>query len=181
MSQSPISNLQSPIFLLGFMASGKSTIGRVLATRLQVPFIDLDDLIVHRAGKTIGEVIQQKGEPYFRQLETECLQQAIAEQAGVIALGGGAFTQEANRALVAQVGVSVWLDAPFALCWQRIQNDAVVRPLAPTEAEAHARYQQRIALYEQAQMRVEIQAEEAAETIVTKLLQQFSAPASMPK
>lgn len=170
----PISPLPSPIFLLGFMASGKSTIGRALAERLQVPFIDLDDLIVQRAGKTIGEVIQQEGESYFRQLETECLQQAIAEQAGVIALGGGAFTQEANRALVAKAGVSVWLDAPFALCWQRIQTDAVVRPLAPTEAEARARYQQRIALYEQAQMHVVIRAEEEAEAIVTKLLHKFS-------
>lgn len=170
----PISHLPFPIFLLGFMASGKSTIGRALAHRLQVPFIDLDDLIVQRAGKTIGEVIQQEGEPYFRQLETECLQQAIAEQAGVIALGGGAFTQEANRALVVKAGVSVWLDAPFALCWQRIQTDAVVRPLAPTEAEAHARYQQRIALYEQAQMHVVIRAEEEAEAIVTKLLHKFS-------
>lgn len=170
MSQSPISNLQSPIFLVGFMASGKTTIGRALAERLRVPFIDLDEQLVTAAGCTIAELIQDNGEAYFRQLETACLRQAAAREPAVIALGGGAFTQAVNRALIAQTGVAVWLDAPFELCWERIQRDAVVRPLAANEAEARARFEQRIPLYQQAQLRIAIAAEMRSETIAAEII-----------
>lgn len=176
MSQSPISHLPSSIFLLGFMASGKSTIGRALATHLNMPFIDLDEEIVKYAGQTIGEIVRQAGEAHFRQLETECLQKAAQETAGVIALGGGAFTQASNRALVAQHGISVWLDAPFELCWQRIQSDAVVRPLAPTREEAFARYQQRNPLYQQAQLRIPLTAASSPVSAVAQILNQLRRP-----
>lgn len=174
MSQSQISNLPSPLFLVGFMASGKSTVGRALAERLGTPFIDLDEAIEKAARCTIAEIIRDKGEAYFRQLETDCLRQAAAGETAVIALGGGAFTQAVNRDLIARAGISVWLDAPFALCWERIRRDAVVRPLAPTETEARARYEQRSPLYERAQVRIKIMGEDSAETIVAKILNEFS-------
>jgi shikimate kinase len=156
---SAISNLQSPIsnlFIVGFMASGKTTVGRALAQRLDVSFIDLDELVVAAAGSTIAEMIARQGEAAFRQLETECLRRAITQEAAVISLGGGAFTQPANRELVAQAGVSIWLDAPFDLCWERIQRDAVVRPLAANREEAHARFQQRIPIYQQATVHIRV-------------------------
>lgn len=161
------------LFLVGFMASGKTTIGRVLAERLKVPFIDLDEEIVRAAGCTIAEMIQRDGEAAFRQLETECLRQAASRGFAVISLGGGAFVQPINREIVAQSGVSIWLDAPFELCWQRIQQDAVVRPLAPTEAEARARYEQRIPIYEEAQVRIKIQAEDKTEGVVTQIINDY--------
>ncbi len=170
MSQSSISNRQAPIFLLGFMASGKTTVGRALAERLNVPFIDLDEEIVTAAGCTIAEMIARQGEAAFRQLETECLRKASSHKPAVIALGGGAFTQAVNRELILQAGVSVWLDAPIGLCWERIQRDAVVRPLAPTEEEARARFQQRIPIYEQAELHIKIQAEDSAEAIAARIL-----------
>lgn len=176
MAESPIPPLPVPIFLVGFMASGKSTVGRALAAHLHTAFLDLDEEIVKRAGKTIGEIVQQEGEPYFRQLETACLQQAVQEQVGVIALGGGAFTQAVNRSLVAQQGISVWLDVPFAVCWERIQQDAVVRPLAATEEAARVRFQQRIALYEQAQLRISVTAKAAPEAIATQILATLRSP-----
>ncbi len=165
---SPIPNSQFPIpnlFLVGFMASGKTTVGHALAARLGVPFVDLDKEIITAAGCTIAEMIVQQGEAAFRQLETECLRQAITREAVVIALGGGAFTQSVNRDLIAQAGVSIWLDAPFALCWERIQRDAVVRPLAPTADEARTRFLQRIPIYEQAEIRVQIQKDSFPERI----------------
>ncbi len=162
------------LFLVGFMASGKTTIGRALAERLNVPFIDLDEMIVAAAGCPIAELIQDKGEAYFRQLETECLRQAVAREPAVIALGGGAFTQAVNRALIAQTGVSVWLDAPFELCWERIQRDAVVRPLAANEEAARVRFEQRLPLYQQAQLHIKIQAEDSTEGIVAQMLNEFS-------
>ena len=156
------------------MASGKSTVGRALAERLGVAFIDLDEAIEAAAGSTIAELIQSKGEAYFRQLESDCLRQAAAQEAAVIALGGGAFTQASNRELIARTGVAVWLDAPFALCWERIQRDAVVRPLAATEAEARARFEQRLPIYAQAQKQIQILAEDSTETIVARILNEFS-------
>lgn len=170
---SQISSFKSHIFIIGFMASGKSTVGRALAAQRNAPFIDLDEEIIRNAGKPIAEIIQQEGEPYFRQLETECLRKAVAQGAAVIALGGGAFTQAVNRDFIAQTGISVWLDAPFALCWQRIQSDAVVRPLAATEDEARTRYQQRIPVYQQAQIHVQVTVDASVAHLIAKILAQL--------
>lgn len=174
---SPIPHPPSPIpnlFLVGFMASGKTTVGRTLAEQLGVPFIDLDEEIVVAAGCSIAQMMAREGEAAFRQLETECLRKAATRATAVIALGGGAFTQASNRALILEAGMSVWLDAPFGLCWERIQRDAVVRPLAATEKEARARFLQRIPIYEQAQIRVKIQAEDSSDAIAARILSEFS-------
>ena len=168
-NQNPKSKIQN-LFLVGFMASGKTTVGRALAARLGLPFVDLDEEIITTAGSTIVEMIVQQGEAAFRQLETECLRRAITREAVVIALGGGAFTQSVNRSLITQAGVSIWLDAPFALCWERIQRDAVVRPLAPTADEARTRFLQRIPIYEQAEIRVQIQKDSFPEKIAGEIL-----------
>ena len=96
-----------------------------------------------------------------------------ARKSVVMALGGGAFTQAINRELVAQMGISIWLDAPFALCWQRIQSDTVVRPLAPTREEAYLRYQQRSSIYQQAQLRVTVTPEDSPASLVPQILAQL--------
>jgi shikimate kinase len=167
--QNPQSKIQN-LFIVGFMASGKTTVGRALAQRLDIPFIDLDERIVAAAGSTIAEMIAREGEAAFRQLETECLRQAITREAAVISLGGGAFTQAVNQDLITQAGVSIWLDAPFDLCWERIQRDAVVRPLAANEEAARARFQQRIPIYEQATVRVRVTPNSFPEAITTEIL-----------
>src|SRR5215475_12880865 len=123
MSQARISNLQSPIFLLGFMASGKSTVGPLLAARLNRRFIDLDRVIEGKAGCPIVELIEREGEERFREIETETLREAVSQSGVIIAPGGGAITREENRELMSRLGITVWLDAPFELCWRRIQND----------------------------------------------------------
>ncbi len=170
MNQSPSYHSSSSIFLLGFMASGKSTVGRALAKYLNLPFVDLDDEIINAAGCTIAQMITRAGEAAFRQLESECLRQAAMRATAVIALGGGAFTQAVNRALIAQAGISVWLDAPFALCWERIQCDAVVRPLAATREQAQARFQQRLPIYEQAQIHIPVTADAFPEIIAAEII-----------
>jgi shikimate kinase len=174
MEQSPISNLQSPIFLIGFMASGKSTVGPALAAKLNRPFIDLDPLIEAKVGCTIAELIAREGEDRFRQLETETLREAAQNRRAIIAPGGGAITREENRQLMSQLGITIWLNAPFELCWRRIERDATVRPLAPNEESARARYEQRLPLYRQASVRVTISEwqspDEISEAIIAALL-----------
>src|SRR5258706_16117400 len=90
------------IILLGFMGSGKTTIGRLLAERLGRAFVDLDDRIESAAGKTIAEIFASDGEAAFRQLETECLSRILTEEREplVIGLGGGTFVHERNRAAI---------------------------------------------------------------------------------
>ncbi|MFN0111584.1 MAG: shikimate kinase [Blastocatellia bacterium] len=164
--------MNSAIFLVGFMASGKTTVGAALAARLNRRFVDLDELIVAQTGCSIGEFVTREGEERFRQIETEVLREA-ANNASVIAPGGGAITRPENREEMAKAGVMVWLDAPFELCWQRIRQDAVVRPLAATEEVARERYEQRLPLYQQARLRIAINPyqtpEEIAEAICFNL------------
>jgi len=123
------------------MACGKSTIGRVLSKKLHRPFIDLDEWIETKIGCTIAELIKREGEERFRQIETETLRRSAQSELSVIAPGGGAITRAENRELMSQLGITVWLDAPFDLCWQRIKQDRVVRPLAPNEQAARLRYE----------------------------------------
>src|SRR5262245_57141481 len=175
MSQSRISNPQPPIFLLGFMASGKSTVGPVLAAKLDLEFIDLDLVIEAGAGCAITELIEREGEERFREIETETLREAASRGAAVIAPGGGAITRAENRELMSRLGITVWLDAPFELCWRRIQEDGATRPLAPDEATAKARYEGRLALYSQASIHIPINQshspDDISETIINQLLE----------
>lgn len=173
-----IPHLQNPtaIFLVGFMASGKTTVGAALAGRLNRRFIDLDELIVEQADCSIADLIEREGEERFRQMETETLKKA-AQESAVIAPGGGAITRDENREFMLRSGVVVWLDAPFELCWQRIRQDAIVRPLAPNETVARERYEQRLPLYRQASFRVAVTEtmtpDEIARAIALKLSNQL--------
>ncbi len=154
--ESAIRNPQSAIFLVGFMASGKSTVGPVLAAKLGLEFIDLDRVIEARAGCAIIELIERDGEERFREIETEALREAVSRGAAIIAPGGGAITRAENRELMSRLGITVWLDAPFELCWRRIQKDGATRPLAPDEATASSAYERRWALYRQASIHIPI-------------------------
>ena len=93
-----------PIFLTGFMATGKSRVGRALALRLGRPFYDTDDMIETRAGKPIPRIFTEDGEEAFRALETACVREAAARPDAVVALGGGAITRADNRDAIRQAG-----------------------------------------------------------------------------
>lgn len=171
MGESPGAQRHPIIFLVGFMACGKSTIGPLLAAQLHCPFVDLDRVIEAQVGSTIGELIARAGEEHFRQIETTVLHTLTQRGPAVIAPGGGAITRAENRALMRQRGITIWLDAPFALCWQRIGQDAAVRPLAPDEATARARYEQRLPLYQQAALRLTLKEQQSPAEIATLVVQ----------
>jgi shikimate kinase len=162
------------LFLVGFMASGKTTVGPVLAAQLGVPFTDLDRLIEEENGSTIATIIGRDGEESFRRLETATLRAAIEKTPGVIAPGGGAITRGENRQLMADHGTLIWLDAPFELCWERIGGDKVVRPLASDEASARARYEQRRPLYQEAPLWIPVTAGLSPDEIATTIIQMLA-------
>lgn len=144
------------IVIVGFMGCGKTTVAEALARRFGCNMIDLDSFITEREGRSPAEIIQQESEPAFREIETRALRNVLeTNDARVIALGGGAWTIHANRALVAEHNcLSVWLDLPFELCWQRITASRTTRPLAPDRESAQKLYESRRPSYEFAELKV---------------------------
>src|ERR1043165_3169444 len=102
------------VVITGFMGCGKSVVARALAQHLNVSFVDLDESITSRTGRTPAQLITEDGEPAFRHIETDTLRDILnSGEAGVIALGGGAWIEPANRELINEYGcASVWLDVP---------------------------------------------------------------------
>ena len=120
------------IVLLGFMGSGKTTVGGLLGARLGRPFVDLDDRIEAAAGRSIATVFAEQGEAAFRDLEAQSLRELLtqAREPLVIALGGGAFAQERNRQAIAAAGaLTIFLDSPLETLRERCAG-LLHRPLA---------------------------------------------------
>ncbi len=144
------------VFLVGFMASGKTTVGRELARRLGWDFVDLDARIESREQQTIAEIFQNRGEREYRLVETAALRDLTEslERDTVVALGGGTFYYPKNRELL-RPWPSVFLDAPVEELWQRSQEDATKRPLRKDDPTEFANlYGQRLPSYRQATVTV---------------------------
>ena len=124
-----------PIVLVGLMGVGKSTIGRRLAQRLRLPFVDADAEIEAAAGMTISEIFERFGEPYFRDGERRVIARLIDGSRKVIATGGGAFMNEATRALILDQAIAVWLDADLDILAERVAR----RPTRPLLKGRNAR------------------------------------------
>jgi shikimate kinase len=120
------------IVLIGFMGSGKSSIGRLVAAQLRFRFVDTDALIVRRAGREIAEIFQQEGEEHFRDLETAAVESIARSEHCVIATGGGAVLRVQNRRLLRALGWVVLLTASEEVIFQRVSRNAK-RPLLQTE------------------------------------------------
>src|SRR5579863_8452163 len=120
------------IVLIGYRGSGKTTIGKRLADRLWQPFVDVDDLIVQRAGKSIKDIFEQDGEPAFRELEETAVNEACVLAEHVISLGGGAVLREANRQALAQSAHHVvYLKCEPAELHKRIHADPATAAMRP--------------------------------------------------
>jgi shikimate kinase len=142
------------IFLVGFMGAGKTTVGQALAEAMGWMFADLDTLIEQREGQTVREVFEMRGEPEFRRIEREAIVACRAMSKAVIALGGGAYIAEANRTLLREIGVTVWLDCPLEICLRRISGDAA-RPLLRSREEMNELFERRRPAYALADLIVE--------------------------
>lgn len=163
-------NSNHHIIITGFMGSGKTTVARALAHIMGRDLLDLDQAIAQQEGRSAKEIIEQDGEPSFREIETRTLGELLANGLpSVIALGGGAWTLEQNRQLIDESdGTTVWLDAPFDLCWERILSSGGERPLARDERQARMLYAERRPLYALAQVRVLIE-DKATDNIAAEI------------
>jgi shikimate kinase len=110
------------IVLVGLMGAGKTTVGRRLAEKLDVPFVDADHEIELAAGKTVAEIFSDHGEPYFREGERKVIARLLENGAQILATGGGAFMNPETRGNIRAQGVSVWLKADLALLMKRVKK-----------------------------------------------------------
>ncbi len=142
------------IVLTGFMGAGKTTVGRLLAARLNWDFLDLDAYIESRAGLSVPSIFSAHGEAHFRQLESAALASALGRNRLVLALGGGAPEVLTNRLLLEQTPATstVFLDAPFSALFDRCMMQALNpgttgRPVLADPAAAEARFLARHPIY----------------------------------
>lgn len=144
------------MFLVGFMASGKTSVGRELARRLDWDFLDLDTFIESREHKTVPAIFRDHGESHFRQAETAALRHLISNMRPntVVALGGGAFVQEQNRQLLHDCS-SVFLHASSEELWRRCCEDPAERPLGKNQSQFAQLYRERLPFYRMATVTVE--------------------------
>jgi len=146
------------IYLVGFMAAGKTTVARILAERLGWRAEDIDELIEARERRTVAEIFSKSGEPYFRGIEREILRLLLPMRHVVVATGGGTFMDPDNRAAINLDGVSVWLDVPLEEVVARLPADGR-RPLAADRVQLERLFTLRRIAYANAQLRVDARGE----------------------
>jgi shikimate kinase len=142
------------IYLVGFMAAGKTTVARALAERLGWRVEDIDTLIEARERRTVAEIFARHGEPYFRAIERDILRMLLPLRHVVVATGGGTFMDPENRAAINLDGVSVWLDIPLEEVIARLPQDGR-RPLAADRTQMERLFAVRQAGYSNARIRVD--------------------------
>jgi shikimate kinase len=137
------------IVLTGFMGAGKSTVGRLLASRLGWEFLDLDTHLENRTGATIPDLFARHGEAHFRRLESTALASALGRSHTVLALGGGTPEEVTNRLLIEQTPdtLSIFLDAPFPTLFDRCMLQEIGRPVLADPVAAEERFARRRPLY----------------------------------
>lgn len=159
------------IYLVGFMAAGKTTVSQALAERLDWRAEDVDTLIEARERRAVSEIFARAGEPYFRTVERDILKLLIPMRHIIVATGGGTFVEPDNRDAINMDGLSIWLDVPLEIVLSRIPADGR-RPLAADRAQMERLFAARRFAYAQAHLRIDAgtaSAEEIAERILDRL------------
>ena len=144
------------LVLVGFMGSGKTTVGKLLSKKLSLPFVDLDTVIVERTGMTIPEIFKQKGEKFFREAERQFLVEELKKKNSfVLSTGGGAPTYRNNMEVINSYATSIFLYADFDTLYSRICGD-LNRPLTSRKKEElRELYEKRLPFYKMAHFTVD--------------------------
>ena len=168
--------LKKTVALVGMMGAGKTAVGKALAARLQVPFLDSDAEIESAANMTVAEIFARDGEPFFREKESQVIQRLLENERCILSTGGGAFMAPRNQDMISRQGVSVWLNADLDLLWNRVRHKDT-RPLLRTENPYETRrgiYQARTPVYANADLAISVQPkfsiEETASLVIDALL-----------
>ncbi|MCM1024470.1 MAG: shikimate kinase [Prevotella sp.] len=157
------------VYLCGFMGCGKTTVGKILAKKLDCGFYDMDAYITEKEGMEIPEIFAEKGEKYFRETETAAIRE-LAGKSGVIACGGGAMLKKENAEIASSAGTVVYIDVPFGTCYSRISGDKN-RPIVMnnTKEELEIIYDGRAPVYSE-NASVTVSGDGSAEDVAERIL-----------
>jgi shikimate kinase len=159
--------------MVGMMGAGKTAVGTALARQLEVPFLDSDEEIVRAANRSIAEIFERDGEPFFRAREAEVIGRLLRGKPCVLSTGGGAFLSASNRQMIHEVGVSVWLRADLDLLWQRVRHKTtrpLLRTANPRETLRHLG-EARMPFYAQADLTVDSAPDLSVEEMAMRVAQ----------
>ncbi len=158
------------IYLVGFIAAGKTAVGKALAGVLGYRFEDLDLMVEEDAGARVREIFERRGEDWFRDREHQCLVRTGAFDKAVIATGGGTMTFERNRSVICRLGVSVWLDPALEVLFERLERGGrAKRPLFRGREQARALYHNRLDAYRMADLRIEPASRDTADGVAARI------------
>jgi len=164
--------LLKTVVMVGMMGAGKTAVGRALAQRLGVAFLDSDAEIEVAANRTVPEIFERDGEAFFRGKETQIIERLLIDKRCILSTGGGAFLSEQNRKNISAQGISVWLNADLELLWNRVRSKDT-RPLLRTDdpkATLKKLYDQRVPIYSLADLTVGSATEYSIEDMVDQVI-----------
>ena len=164
--------LLKTVVMVGMMGAGKTAVGRALAQRLGVAFLDSDAEIEVAANRSVPEIFERDGEAFFRSRETQIIERLLIEKRCILSTGGGAFLSEKNRTNISAQGISVWLNADLELLWSRVSSKDT-RPLLRTDdprATLKNIYDQRVPIYSLADLTVGSAPEYSIEDMVDQVI-----------
>lgn len=164
--------LKKSVVLIGMMGAGKTAVGTATARALGVPFVDSDDEIARAARRTIAEIFDRDGEPFFRARETEVLARLLQGTPAILSTGGGAYLIAQNRDMIRAAGVAVWLRADLDLLWQRVRHKTT-RPLLRTadpKGTLTTLYAARVPVYALADLTVDAASDLSVEGMAQKVI-----------
>lgn len=163
------------VYLSGFMAAGKTSVGRHLAARLGRRFVDLDEAIESEAGCPIREIFRRRGESGFRELERHLVERVVTMDGVVVALGGGTVVDGANRSSLRASGLLVWLDTPRSTILDRLEQGGAERPLYRDAEQATRLLEERRTAYGDCDLRLQPRADDSAAETAERLFERLSA------
>jgi shikimate kinase len=164
--------LKKTVVLVGMMGAGKTAVGRALAAKLDVPFLDSDHEIETAAAMTIAEIFERDGEPFFRSRETQVIQRLLEGDPCVLSTGGGAYLSDRNREMITAKGTAVWLNADLDLLWSRVRHRDT-RPLLKTPdpfGTLKGLYEARVPIYQLADLSVRSQTDLSVQAMADKVI-----------
>ncbi|WP_370230568.1 shikimate kinase [Cognatishimia sp.] len=164
--------LKKTVVMVGMMGAGKTAVGRAVAAKLGVPFLDSDAEIEAASNMTIAEIFARDGEAFFRKKEAQVIDRLLENEICVLSTGGGAFLAEGNRDTISEKGVALWLDADLDLLWERVRHKDT-RPLLRTPdplATLTEIYNTRVPVYELAELSVKANPDFAIEDMADRVI-----------
>ncbi|WP_166415644.1 shikimate kinase [Cochlodiniinecator piscidefendens] len=164
--------LKKTVVLVGMMGAGKTAVGKAVAAKLDVPFLDSDEEIVRAANMNIPEIFERDGEPFFREKERQVITRLLEEERGILSTGGGAFMSDKNREIIEEKGMALWLRVDLDLLWQRVRHKNT-RPLLQTDNPLQTLtdiYNQRVPIYENAALVVDAKPEYSIEDMADAVI-----------